>query len=65
VQSAVGERRAVVEVEQRLAGVLFQKLVVDVLFLPVLEHLGLALGSPARMGKSVFGRLRFQSEAPR
>ena len=44
VQSTVGERRAVVKVEQGLALVLFKHLVVDVHLLPVLEHLRLALG---------------------
>ena len=44
VQSTVGERRAVVKVEQGLALVLFKHLVVDVHLLPVFEHLRLALG---------------------
>ena len=44
VQSTVGERRAVVKVEQGLALVLFKHLVVDVHLLPMLEHIGLALG---------------------
>ena len=44
VQSAVGERRAVVKVEQGLALVLFKHLAVDIHLFPTSEHLGLALG---------------------
>ena len=46
VQSAVGERRAVVQSEAGLALVLLEHHVVEVHFLPMLEHLRLALGKP-------------------
>ena len=51
VQRAVGERRAVVEVEQGLSLVLLQQLVVDVLLLPALQHLRLPLGQARPHGK--------------
>jgi len=54
VQSAVGERRAIVQGEAGLALVLFEHEVVEVHFLPVLEHLR-RLGRPARIGKPDLG----------
>jgi hypothetical protein len=51
VEGAVGERRAVVKVEQRLALVLLQHLVVNVCLLPALEHLRLPLGQARPHGE--------------
>ena len=58
VQRAVGERRAVVEVEQGLALVLLQQLVVEVELLPVLEHVRLALGQARPHGKAALGHIQ-------
>ena len=51
VDGPVGERGAVVEVEEGLALVLFEELVVDVLVLPALEHLRLPLGQSRPHGE--------------
>ena len=54
VQIAVGEGRAVMEVEKRLALVLFQHHVVDVQLLPVIQHIRLALCQRSPHGKIGF-----------
>ena len=58
VQRAVGERRAVMEVEQGLALVLLQQLVIEVDLLPVLEHLRLPLGQTRPHGKAALGHVQ-------
>ena len=57
VDAAVGEGRAVVEVEERLALVLFEKLMVDVLGLPAPQHLRLPLGQARPHGKFGLGEI--------
>ena len=51
VDGPVGERGAVVEVEEGLALVLFEELMVEVLRLPALEHLRLPLGQSRPHGE--------------
>ena len=51
VQRAVGERRAVVEVEEGLALILLEQLVVHVLLLPPGQHLRLPLGQARPHGE--------------
>ena len=58
VQSAVGERRAVVQGEAGLALVLFEHEVVEVHFLPVLEHLRLALGKTRAHREAGLGHIQ-------
>ena len=58
VQSAVGERRAVVQGEAGLALVLFEHQVVEVHFLPVLEHLRLALGKTRAHREAGLGHIQ-------
>ena len=58
MQRAVGEGRAVVQVEQGLALVLFQQLVVKIQLLPVLEHLRLPLGQTCPHGKAALGHVQ-------
>ena len=54
---AVGERRAIVQVEEGLALVLFQKLVIKILLFPTLEHLRLPLGQARPHGKVGFRQI--------
>ena len=54
---AVGERRAVVQAEARLAVVLFEHFVVQVHVVPALEHLGLPLGKAGAHGKVCFRQI--------
>ena len=58
VQSAVGERRAVVQSEAGLALVLLEHHVVEVHFLPVLEHLRLALGKTRAHREAGLGHIQ-------
>ena len=58
VQSAVGERRAIVQGEAGLALVLFEHEVVEVHFLPVLEHLRLALGKTRAHREAGLGHIQ-------
>ena len=58
VQGAVGEGRAVVEGEQRLALVLLQQLVVKVQLLPIAQHLRLPLGQARPHGKAGLGHIQ-------
>ena len=58
VQRAVGERRAVMQVEQRLTLVLLQQFVVKIQLLPVLEHIRLALGKAGAHGKAALGHIQ-------
>ena len=51
VQRAVGERRAVVEVEEGLALILLEQLVVHVLLLPPGQHFRLPLGQARPHGE--------------
>ena len=57
VDVAVGERRAVVQAEARLAVVLFEHFVVQVHVVPALEHLGLPLGKAGAHGKVCFRQI--------
>ena len=57
VDVAVGEGRAVVEVEAGVPLVLFEHLAVDVLLLPGFEHLGLTLGQAGAHGKLGFRKV--------
>ena len=57
VQRAVGERRAVVKVEEGLALVLFEQLVVHVLLLPPGQHLRLPLGQARPHGEVGLGQI--------
>ena len=57
MQVAVGERRAVVEGEERLALVLLQHLVVQVHIVPALEHVGLPLGQTGPHGEVGLGEI--------
>ena len=57
VQGAVRERRAVMQVEQGLALVLFEHLVVDVLVLPAPQHLRLPLGQARPHGEVRLGQI--------
>ena len=57
VDAAVGKGRAVVEIEEGLALVLLQQLVVHVLLLPALEHLRLPLGQARPHGKVGLGQV--------
>ncbi len=47
----VGEGRAIVQIEEGLALVFLQKLVVDVLFFPLFEHIRLTFGKTRAHGK--------------
>ena len=58
VQGAVGEGRAVVQVKEGLALILFQQFIVKVQFLPVLEHFRLPLGQPRPHGKAAFAHVQ-------
>ena len=57
MQVAVGERRAVVEGEERLTLVLLQHLVVQVHIVPALEHVGLPLGQTGPHGEVGLGEI--------
>ena len=57
VDAAVGKGRAVVEIEEGLALVLLQQLVVHVLLLPALEHLRLPLGQARPHGEVGLGQI--------
>ena len=57
VDVTVGERRAVVQAEARLAVVLFEHFVVQVHVVPVLEHLGLPLGKAGTHGEVCFRQI--------
>ena len=52
VDGPVGERGAVVEIEEELALVFLEKLVVDILRLPALQHLRLPLGQARPHGET-------------
>ena len=57
VDVTVGERRAVVQAEARLAVVLFEHFVVQVHVVPALEHLGLPLGKAGTHGEVCFRQI--------
>ena len=57
VQCAVGERRAVVEVEEGLALIFLEQLVVHVLLLPPGQHLRLPLGQTRPHGEVGLGQI--------
>ena len=54
MQIAVGERRAVMQVEQRLAFILLQQLMIEVHCVPILQHAGFPLGQACSHGKLGF-----------
>ena len=58
VQSTVGERRAIVQGEAGLALVFFEHQVIEVHFLPVLEHLRLALGKTRAHREAGLGHIQ-------
>ena len=51
VDPAVGERRAVMQGKARVAFVLLEHFIINILLLPALEHLGFALGQTRAHGK--------------
>ena len=57
---AVGERRAVMQVEQRLAFVFLEHFVVNIELLPVLEHIRLTLGKAGSHGEIGLGKIQGQ-----
>ena len=58
VDVAVGERRAVMKIEQGLALVLLEHFVINIELLPVPEHLGLALGKSRSHGELGLGQIQ-------
>ena len=54
VDVAVGERRAVVQAEARLAVVLFEHFVIQIHVVPAAEHIGLTLGEAGAHGEVCF-----------
>ena len=51
VDLTIGKRRAVMQGKARMAFVLLEHLIINILLLPALEHLGFALGQTRAHGK--------------
>ena len=57
VDIAVGEGRAVVQIEAGLALALFQRFVIDIVLFPFFQHIGLALRQARAHGKVGFRKI--------